>query len=501
VRSARKVCVVACAALLLATAAGCDTGEAQRVEKGTVPSPSAADGTPEGSALAWQECGDAECATLEVPLAANDETLGTIELALARHPARGERTGVLLVNPGGPGADALWMAEQAAQIFPDEILDHFDVVAWDPRGVGRSTSVDCGLDDEAFWALDRSPDTPQEVQDNVAVARQFARTCGTRHARLLPYLSSSRTVDDMEQIREALGEEQISYLGLSYGSYLGTLYADRYPQRVRAMVLDGAVDPSLPAEEAAVQQAAGFERALDAFLADCSADEECDFHAGGDSASAYTRLMAAIDAEPTFARVDGEVRTLGPGEADVGVAQALYAGRDGWPTLASALAAAARGDGSELLAMSDDYTDRRDDGTYSDRTEAFYATSCVDGTAPADVDALRASATAAGERAPNFGATTIWLGLPCVYWPAEPDVAQGPFDARGAPAIVVLGTTNDPATPHAWAVSLADQLDSARLVTLDDEGHTAFLRGNDCIDDTVVDYLVDLEAPPDGTEC
>jgi hypothetical protein len=267
------------------------------------------------------------------------------------------------------------------------------------------------------------------------------------------------------------------------------------------MVLDGAVDPAIAPDVAAAQQAVGFDHALDAFLADCSDDADCAFHAGGRSEQAYDRLMAAIDAEPMFAEIDGEERTLGPGEADVGVAEALYGGRDAWKKLAEALAGAAQGDGSKLLALADDYTERRTGGAYSNQTEAFYAIGCLDGPAPAGAGEVQADADAAATKAPHFGASTVWLGLPCAYWKAKPDGVVGPVHAKGAPPILVLGTTNDPATPFVWARSLARQLDTGHLVSLRDEGHTAYLRGSACVDTAVNDYLLDLRVPEANLAC
>jgi pimeloyl-ACP methyl ester carboxylesterase len=483
-------------------AAGCAAGDAHRVEKGSTPTPS---GNEQGSAgaprIAWRECGNADCGTMRVPLSPGHPALGTIDLALARHRATGKRIGTLLTNPGGPGAAALWMAQQATDFFPDAVLQHFDVVSWDPRGVGRSAAVECADNLDFFWSQDHSPDNAREVASNVSAAKRLARDCETKSGRILPYVSSRQTVHDMELIRRALGENKISYLGFSYGTYLGALYADTYPQHVRAMVLDGAVDPAQSSEAASNQQAIGFEKALDAFLVDCSHDTNCDFYAGGNPQRGYDRLMVSIDAEPVFARVDGEERTLGPGEADVGVAEALYGGKKSWPKLAAALGAAARGDGSKLLQLSDEYTERSKGGTYSNLTDAFYAIGCLDGTAPRSAAAIARQANAIAARAPHFGATTTWLALPCVYWPAKPDGVAAPVHARGAPPILVLGTTHDPATPFASARSLAKELDSGHLVALNDEGHAAYGRNNKCIDGIVHRYLLDLTVPRDGTSC
>lgn len=450
--------------------------------------------------LAWEPCGDAECARLEVPLDPDRPGGRKIELALARHRASGERVGSLLTNPGGPGAEALWLATEAELVFPDDVLAHFDVVAWDPRGVGKSTPVDCLDDFGPFWEADRSPDDAAEERRVEHVSGALAEGCEERSGDLLPYLSTWATVADMDRIRQALGDERLTYLGFSYGTLLGARYAERYPDRVRALVLDGAIDPSLAPEEATREQALGFEASLDAFFRACAADDTCAFHAGGRPARAYDRLMAQIDAEPLPADLEGERRQLGPGEADIGVGAALYQGRAGWDDLADALSAAARGDGAPLLALADTYTGYLGGGRYSNETEAFYATGCLDSPNPS-LGELQAQAGQLAREAPRFGPATVWLGAPCAYWPVPGDGVPETVRAPGTPPILVLGTADDPATPLAWAEALAEQLASGVLVVLDDEGHTAFARGNRCIDGIVTDYLVDLRVPVDGTHC
>ena len=508
------------ASLAFLTATACGSGGGTRaVERGTAPpestaratggSTQATDGdtgtTADGDQvepIEWRSCGNgAECGSLDVPLDPESPSGETITLAVARHAAGGDRVGTLLVNPGGPGASGLMLATEAESIFPAEILDRFDVVGWDPRGVGESTAVDCLDDLDPFWAADRSPDDAGELAEVEAVSKELADSCRDRSGALLEHVSSLDTVSDMDSIRQALGEEQISYLGYSYGTYLGALYADANPDRVRAMVLDGAVDPALDPVAVTRQQAVGFDDALHAFFEDCAGDDGCAFHSGGDPASAYDRLMEMIDAETLPAEVYGEERSLGPGEADIGVATALYGGRDGWPVLAEALSDAARGDGSLLLELSDAYTGRTGSGTYDNENEAFFATACIDSPPPTGASGFEQLAEDLNADAPHFGATTLWLGLPCAFWPVEPVSAPAEIHAVGAPPILVLGTGNDPATPLAWAESLAGQLETGILVVFDGEGHTAFGRGSDCIDDAVVGYLVELDVPTVGTRC
>jgi len=452
---------------------------------------------PDGS-LDWEACGDVDCATLAVPRDHADPGGPTLDLALARREAGGDRLGVLLLNPGGPGAGGVPLVADATAYLSEALLDRFDIVSWDPRGVGESTPIDCVDDLDSFFAADRSPDDAEEVDENIDAARRLAAGCAERSGELLPHLSSRATVQDMDAIRAALGEEQLNYLGYSYGTYLGALYADRYPDRVRAVVLDGAVDPSLGFEDLTRDQSLGFDRALNAFLDACERDG-CGF-GGSDPHRAYGQLLTQIDAEALPADVGGEVRTLGPGEADLGVATALYSGTAGWDLLGAALTDAARGDGSQLLRLSDAYTGRRPGGQYSNENEAFYGIGCLDAPAPA-VDELAAIASRVGEVAPAFGASTTWLSAPCSVWPVPPDGAPAPVRAADAPPIVVLGTTNDPATPLEWAQSLAQQMESATLVVYQGEGHTAYGRGDACIDHAVDQYLVELRVPDEGTVC
>jgi hypothetical protein len=273
-----------------------------------------------------------------------------------------------------------------------------------------------------------------------------------------------------------------------------------FPNRVRAMLLDGAVDPGLDGAESTIDQAVGFDRALDAFLGDCADDRECAFHSGGDPARALDDLLAEIDDEGVPGS-DG--RTLGPGEADLAIAEALYLGESGYGALARALAAAEDGDADALLALTDRYTGRAEDGTYDNSQDAFWAISCRDSGFPATTDAeVRALERRATLAAPHFGAASVYLGSVCRHWPVEPVASSGRLHARGAPPILVIGTTGDPATPVAWAESLADQLTSGVLVVVEGTQHGAFaFEADPCVDDIGVAYLVDLDVPPPGTKC
>ncbi len=452
-------------------------------------------------AILWTPCGNVQCGSLSVPLDRVHPTGPQITLALARLPATGKRVGVLFTNPGGPGASGVDFLRSAGSVFRREILQRFDIVSWDPRGVGRSSPVNCADDLDPFYAVDRSPTDAAGVQRNVDAAKQFVAGCVQRSARLLPFVSSTDTARDMDAIRDAMGEQQISYLGFSYGTFLGALYAHEFPQRVRALVLDGAIDPALSYADSTVAQGDAFDRELDAFFDWCKHDTKCGFAQGGDPRTAYESLARAIRDEPEPATVRNEHRTLGPGEFDIGVASALYSGEDGFPTLAAALVETAQGLGDQLLALADRYTGRSLHGQYSNETAALYAISCLDGPSPASVDDVARVAEAATSTAPDFGPSTTWLGLPCAYWPARPRRGAPSVDASRAPPLLVVGSTLDPATPYAWAQALTRQLHSARLLTRDGDGHTSYGRGSDCLDGAVDRYLLTMQLPPPNTHC
>jgi pimeloyl-ACP methyl ester carboxylesterase len=454
-------------------------------------------------AITWRPCRSAgmQCASLDVPLDHDAPHGDRITLSLARRPASGKSQGVLLTNPGGPGASGVSFLDAAEGFFGPEVLSNFDLVSWDPRGVGDSEPVRCLDDLDSFYAVDRTPDDSADVNRNVEAAKEFASACERNSGRVLEHLATDASVRDMEAIRAAMAVDTIDYVGFSYGTLLGARYAERYPQHTGQFVLDGAIDPSLTSDEAAIAQAKGFESLLDEFFAWCTRDTDCGFARGGDVAAAFDSLAAAVAAEPTPAKVEGERRTLGPGEFTIGVASALYLGEPGFEALGKALAETARGSGDSLLALADAYTEREAGGKYSNLTAAFYATSCVDEPAPRTVAAVRRLARRVEKVAPRMGEAAIWLGLPCTYWPARAARESAPVRAPDAPPILVVGTTNDPATPYAAAQALTEQLGNARLLTLEDDGHLAYARGNECIDDAVERYLREGELPPENTRC
>jgi pimeloyl-ACP methyl ester carboxylesterase len=451
--------------------------------------------------LVWTECGGAlECATFEVPFDHDAPDDGRkFQIPLVRLPAAdpSARIGSLLVNPGGPGGSGVNWVKVAWVVMPQAIKNRFDLVGFDPRGQAASTpAIDCVDDLGPFLAVDTSPEDAAEREALLAEADALAAGCAERSAELLPFVGTDSVIRDMDALRAALGDDKLSFMGFSYGTFLGTMYAEAYPERVRALLLDAPLDPKLAGEEFIAGQALGFEEQLGEFLADCAADKACPFLSGGDPAAAYDALQAEIEAAPIAAGA----RTLGPGEFAYGVSAALYR-PSGWKQLASALALAAGGDGSELLEFADEYAGRRNDGIYGNVLEVYYGVTSIDASFAEDPAVYEALTAEMALKAPRLGVYLPYSALPSARWPVEPWRTPGPVLAEGAPPILVVTSTRDPATPHAWGVSLAEQLSSGVLLTREGNGHVSFLRGNTCIDQAVTDYLVDLKVPADGTVC
>jgi pimeloyl-ACP methyl ester carboxylesterase len=449
--------------------------------------------------LAWEVCGGYECARLAVPLNYGAPEGRQIEIALlrvkAREPAR--RIGSLLVNPGGPGASGNEFVRLWALLAPGEIRDRFDIIGFDPRGVGDSTPLNCHDDIQRIAALDPTPDSSAEWTSIANLYRTFAETCARRHADLLPHLGSDNVVRDMDRIRAALGDEKLTYLGYSYGTVLGALYADLFPERVRALVLDGAVDTSLDGQELGFEQALGFETALSHFAASCR-ERTCLPEALGDPIDAIEALLQRAEAAPIPA--PSRDRPAGEGETMLAIIVSLYS-RATWGALERAIEDGFEGDGNRLVQLADLYLGRENDGSYPNQTEVNAAVNCLDYEHPRDPVDYEEDAVDFEKAAPHFGAAIASGGLVCAFWSVEAKPLPTPR-GTGAPPVLVIGTTGDPATPHHWAVALSEQLESGVLLSWEGEGHTAYRNGSSsCIDDIVNAYLLSLTLPPGGTTC
>ncbi len=453
--------------------------------------------------LRWTPCEEAEldgldCATFEVPLDHRAPNGDTITLALSRREADGRPIGSLVLNPGGPGAAGRELASQLQAVLSEEILEQFDLVGFDPRGVGASTPVRCAdaSTRDRLGTLDGDPDTPAEETAYARATATFTEGCVERHGDLLPHLGTENAARDLDRIRAALGDEKLTYLGYSYGTELGATYATLFPDRIRAMVLDGAVRPGGEPEDFALEQAKGFEVAFDNFVAACAADAAC--AARPDANAVYQTVRAAVEAAPIPVDEPGERRSLTVGGFQTGVVQALY-DETLWTFLARGLVEAANGNGATLLALADLYNDRAPDGTYSNVSDANTAISCADDGERFTVEQARTFATQFAAASPRFGAQLGWMSLGCTGMPApaRPPVTIG---AATAPPILVIGTVGDPATPYAWAAELAAVLGPATVLTWEGQGHTAYPK-TDCISAAVDAYLLQRTVPAAGTRC
>ncbi|HEV7209024.1 MAG TPA: alpha/beta hydrolase [Mycobacteriales bacterium] len=455
--------------------------------------------------LRWTPCGTAQCSTLTVPLdwsGRDPKAAGhTVPIAVLRLPATGprsQRIGSLLVNPGGPGESGVAFVRDHADVLPAEVRARFDIVGFDPRGVGLSMPVHC-LTDTQLDAQDQLPPypaNPGEQRQLVRAAQTEALACAKALGPALGYLATADVARDLDALRAGLGEQRLSYLGYSYGTAIGAAYAQAYPTRIRALVLDGALDPAQTAVGMLRAQAGGFEAALSAFAGWCARNGQCSFgaHLANPAAvlAGYDRLAAAVRAVPLAVGA----RQLGSGEFTLGVLITLYSKEQGWPALGYALARAASGDGSVLLRLADAYVERDAAGHHSNLSEANLAVNCLDRPWPRQVQDYAALATELARTDPRFGRTIAWSGLGCLSWAAAPVTVPHPVRASSSPPILVVGTTRDPATPYAQARSLAGQLDHGVLLTVDGDGHTAYrATGNPCVVKTVDAYLLDLNAP------
>jgi pimeloyl-ACP methyl ester carboxylesterase len=482
-----RVTAVAIAAILLLSACTLGAPQQGQTRTGSAPSPTAA--TP--GSVAWTDCGGGfQCGSVTVPLDYAHPTAGTIDIALNRKPAtdQANRIGSLLINPGGPGASGVdWVSGSAAAL---SILNRrFDLVGFDPRGVGQSSPVRCldATQEAAYDALDTVLDDPLEKQALIDSYKQFAAGCEQLSGTILPFVNTVSAVRDMDAIRAALGDTKLTFLGYSYGTFLGETYAHLFPTRVRAIVLDGVVDPKLSAMDSQLAQTAGFEQDLQAFLADCPARSSCVWAHPGSPEATLTALMQRIDSNPMPVGSSTLTRAL----ALTAVAEAMY-DTSSWTSLDQALTLAERGNGAVLLAIADVYYGQLN-------FDAFTVISCLDRPTPTDVAAYDALGPAFVKASPLFGPADQYGGLQCADMPVKATGQPGPLTADGAPPILIVGATGDPATPYSGAVSVHQQLAGSVLLTRQGNGHTS---GNDqCSATAENDYLINLTLPPDGTVC
>ncbi|KQY46102.1 alpha/beta hydrolase [Cellulomonas sp. Root137] len=456
-----------------------------------------------GQQLDWTTCAEGECATAQVPTDYANPSGPSIGIALARLRATGgEPLGSLLVNPGGPGVSGVdFLASVASTVSPDVRLQ-YDLVAFDPRGVQRSSPVDCvdGPALDELLAYDADYSTDAGIQTVIDMYGELGAGCAERTGDSLAHVDTVSATRDLDILRGALGDEKLSYLGYSYGTVLGSTYAALFPAKVGRLVLDGAKPPTLTTTEVSQGQAVGFENALRAYIADCQAGPGCPMDGSVDDG--LEQIAGLLDRARSNPLSTGTARDLTASLAFYGIAMPLYS-QSYWPYLTQALTGALENnDGSMLLQLADQYFDREPDGTYSTNAMvAFFAINCLDSRDPADFEAMRAEAAQIEAAAPTVGVYFGYGATVCAQWPV-PEVGGLPsYTAEGAAPILVVGTTGDPATPYAWAEEMADLLSSGVLLTYEGEGHTAYGSSNECIAAAVDGYLLSGTVPADGTRC
>jgi pimeloyl-ACP methyl ester carboxylesterase len=504
---ARRIAAVASALVLSLGLAAC-SAPGVRTESTPAPTDVSAELRPfYEQVLTWESCEEEmQCATASAPLDWNDPARDSIDLALIRHAATdGAPLGSVLVNPGGPGGSGYdFIAESLDYAVSPTLQKQFDIVGFDPRGVNRSSAVLCHDDPEQLDAF-LYDITPGAVGSDewIAAAQEanaaYAQQCLTHTGDLLGFVDTVSAARDLDLLRGVLGDEKLNYLGFSYGTLLGATYAELYPENTGRLVLDGALDPTSTGFDVSLTQAVGFESAMRAFLADCAEASDCPFSGSiDDSMTKIRALLDRLDASP-IRNEDG--RELGSNAMTSAIVLPLYS-EDNWPYLRQLFDSVMKGDAAFAFTLADSYNGRDVDGTYLDNSlEARLAINCLDYSSQADIAVMRDEAARLAAAAPVLGKQLSFGDLGCMAWPVAASTERPVIDGDGAADILVIGTTNDPATPYSWAQALSEQLVTGQLVTYEGEGHTAYNKSNACVDDTVDGYFVSGTVPASDPLC
>jgi pimeloyl-ACP methyl ester carboxylesterase len=460
--------------------------------------------------LDWSKCYDYfDCAELRVPIDYDDLSVGTFRLSVLRAGALDQknRLGSIVVNPGGPGGSGVDYAYNAEYIFSPEITDRYDIVGFDPRGVAESEPIYCFSDEELDENLsaDSKPDNATELAETLKESERYAQKC-LENTDYLEHFTTLETARDMDILRAALGEKKLNYVGKSYGTYLGTLYAELFPTNVGRFVLDGAVDPNIPMRDQNLAQALGFEKALTAFIKDCLTTVECPFT--GSVAQARATIITTLQKVATTPLPqkdprDDDTRLITESLILVGIATSLYDDVDGWPRLRQAFTESAANFGDTFLELADEYSGRNPDGTFrSNDFDSGAVIDCLDWRDTRTTEEYTKDAEEFAIKAPIFGPYIAYSGLHCQFFPQPKTarVANTTTTITTAP-IIVIGTLRDPATPYSWSVSLSKIFKGSSLISLDGDGHTGHGRGSACVDDAVDAFLLKGTLPPADLMC
>lgn len=455
--------------------------------------------------ITWLACGGPFlCTDVTVPVDYSNPGGERMQLSLVKYPATDskKRLGALLVNPGGPGASGVQYGYAAEYIVSKEVLEAYDLIGFDPRGVGGSSAERCLTNSETDRLIEANgpPVDGLDMATLEASSKMLATRCQEKLGKRLKFLGSVEVVRDMDLMRAVLGEEKLNFLGKSYGTYLGLVYASMFPKNVGRFVLDGVVDPKLSANELNKAQAIGFEIALDAFLEDCLPKKSCFFQGTLEQARAeVTKLQEKVGKKALNGKDD---RLATSSIFVLAMVASLYDSETGWSALNKALQDIYQGEGARLFDLVNDYVVRDAKGRYpSNENEIAYVVNCIDRTDDASPERLASDARKFSGFAPHFGPYIAWSTLPCHYWPYEPVRPPVELNGAGAGEFIVIGTTRDPATPYAWATEVTAKFESAFLITADGDGHTGHGRGSACVDSAVDTYLLSGELPARPLRC
>lgn len=455
--------------------------------------------------LVWKSCSSGfQCTTVTAPMNWEEPEQATIKLALIRKQATGTKLGSLLVNPGGPGASGYDFIRDSLSYAVDSTLQkNYDIVGFDPRGVGHSTAIDCGgasvLDTFNYSIVPGTVGSDAWIAALEKENADFGASCLQNTGTLLQYVDTVSAARDLDLTRAVLGDRKLNYLGYSYGTFLGATYAELYPKKTGRLVLDGALDPATTEFEVTDVQAKGFESAFRAYLKSCIGTKACPFTGTVDEAMLETRkILDRLQASP-LQNSDG--RELGANTMFVAIILPLY-NKDNWTYLDTLFSEVLQGKTKTAFLLADSYNDRSQSGTYSSNsTEAFVSINCLDYASDDSLAQMRTEAAQLTADAPTFGPQMAYGGTSCAKWPFASTRQRGPIAAEGSADILVVGTTNDPATPYVWAQNLSKELQNGHLITYHGEGHTAYNKSNSCVNDAVDDYFVKGTVPSKDPEC
>ncbi|WP_166879768.1 alpha/beta hydrolase [Salinibacterium sp. ZJ450] len=502
----RSIRLAAFSVVVLLALAGCAPSQAPTTSTPTGEEVSAALQPFYDQQLQWESCGASlQCTTADAPLDWDNPQAESIELALVRQVAQGgDRLGSLLVNPGGPGSSGYDFVKDSLDFATSERLQsRYDIVGFDPRGVGSSSAVDCyddpaEMDTYLYELPTQQPGSDAGIEETRASMASFGQACLEHTGPLLEHIDTVSAARDLDLLRAVLGDEKLNYLGYSYGTLLGATYAELYPGHTGRLVFDGAVDPATSEFDVSATQAQGFESAMRSYLDDCLTSNECPFHGTVDEGmQTIADLLTSLDASP-LRHSDG--RELGGSTMFTAIVLPLY-NTASWPLLNDLFAEVLTGETDTAFMLADSYNGRSADGTYlNNQTEAFISINCLDYESNPTNDQIREQAAEMAVLAPVFGPRMSY-GTGCAGWPFPAERERGPIAAAGSSDILVVGTTNDPATPYVWAENMAGQLENGHLVTYNGEGHTAYNKSNSCVQDAVEDYFIDGTVPEADPNC